>query len=81
MSKRPSRVLPGFALSLGLSVFYLSLIVLLPASTLVLQASEMSLKEFFQAITDPRLIAAYKVTFSAAAIASVLNALFGLLMA
>lgn len=81
MLKKSSRVLPGFTLSLGLSVFYLSLIVLLPASTLVLQASEMTLREFFQVITDPRLVAAYKVTFAGAAIASILNALFGLLMA
>ncbi|MBE8716566.1 sulfate ABC transporter permease subunit CysT [Cellvibrio sp. KB43] len=79
--KKSSRVLPGFTLSLGLSVFYLSLIVLLPASTLVLQAAEMSLKEFFQVVTDPRLMAAYKVTFAGAAIASILNAIFGLLMA
>lgn len=81
MLKKSSRVLPGFTLSLGLSVFYLSLIVLLPASTLVLQAAEMSLKEFFQVVTDPRLMAAYKVTFAGAAIASILNAIFGLLMA
>lgn len=81
MLKKSSRVLPGFTLSLGLSVFYLSLIVLLPASTLVLQASEMTLREFFEVVTDPRLVAAYKVTFAAAAIACLLNACFGLLMA
>jgi sulfate transport system permease protein len=74
-------VLPGFTLSLGLGVFYLSLIVLLPAITLVLQSFQISWDEFVFYLTDPRLISAFKVTFLAAAFASVLNGLLGLLLA
>lgn len=76
-----SRVLPGFTLSLGLGVFYLSLIVLLPAITLILQSFEISWDEFVFYLTDPRLISAFKVTFLAAAFASVLNGMLGLLLA
>ena len=74
-------MLPGFTLSLGLGVFYLCLIVLLPAITLVLQSFEISWDEFVFYLTDPRLIAAFKVTFSAAAFASLFNGLLGLLLA
>lgn len=74
-------MLPGFKLSLGLGVFYLSLIVLLPAITLVLQTFEISWDEFVFYITDPRLLAAFKVTFSAAAFATVFNGLLGMLLA
>lgn len=80
-SFRKARVLPGFTLSLGLGVFYLSLIVLLPAITLVLQSFEISWDEFVFFLSDPRLIASFKVTFGAAALASVLNGLLGLLLA
>lgn len=76
-----ARVLPGFSLSLGLGVFYLCLIVLLPAITLVLQSLDISWDEFVFYITDPRLLAAFKVTFSAAAFATLLNGLLGLLLA
>jgi sulfate transport system permease protein len=78
---KPKRVLPGLTLSLGLSVVYLSLIVLLPAITLVLKAADISLKELVFYFTDPRLISSFKVTFSAAAVATVFNGLIGLLLA
>lgn len=75
------RVLPGFRLSLGLSVLYLSLIVLLPASTLVLQAAQISWSELVFYFTDPRLLSAIRVTFLAAFCASIVNAFLGLLLA
>ncbi len=78
---RPKPVLPGFALSLGLSVVYLSLIVLLPAITLVLKAADISWNELLFYFTDPRLISSFKVTFAAAALATVFNGLIGLLLA
>lgn len=81
MLSRPKRVLPGLTLSLGLSVFYLSLIVLLPAITLVIKAAEVSWGELVFYFTDPRLLASFKVTFLAAAIATVFNGLLGLLLA
>ena len=79
--KGSSRVLPGFRLSLGLGVLYLSLIVLLPATTLVLQAAEIRWSELVFYFTDPRLLAAIRVTFFAASCAAACNALLGLLLA
>lgn len=81
MIKKPTRVLPGFTLSLGLGVFYLSLIVLLPAITLVLQSLQISWDQFIFYITDPRLLASFRVTFLAAGFATVLNLFLGLLLA
>lgn len=81
MTKKSLRVLPGFALSLGLGVFYLSLVVLLPAITLVLQSLQISWDEFVFYITDPRLLSSFRVTFMAAGIATVLNLFLGLLLA
>lgn len=81
MTKKSLRVLPGFTLSLGLGVFYLSLVVLLPAITLVLQSLQISWDEFIFYLTDPRLLASFRVTFLAAASATVLNLFLGLLLA
>ncbi|ACE83715.1 sulfate ABC transporter permease subunit CysT [Cellvibrio japonicus] len=78
---RPKRVLPGLTLSLGLSVFYLSLIVLLPAITLILKAAEISWNELVFYFTDPRLLASFKVTFLTAAVATFFNGVLGLLLA
>jgi sulfate transport system permease protein len=79
--KKPARVLPGFTLSLGLGVFYLSLVVLLPAITLVMQSLQISWDEFVFYLTDPRLLSSFRVTIFAAAIATVLNLFLGLLLA
>lgn len=81
MIKIRKKVLPGFSLSLGLSVFYLSLIVLLPAITLAVQTLEISWDQAWFYLTDPRLISAFKVTFSAGAIATFFNGVFGLILA
>ncbi|QEI14200.1 sulfate ABC transporter permease subunit CysT [Cellvibrio japonicus] len=81
MLSRPKRVLPGLTLSLGLSVFYLSLIVLLPAITLILKAAEISWNELVFYFTDPRLLASFKVTFLTAAVATFFNGVLGLLLA
>lgn len=81
LRSKPKRVLPGLTLSLGLSVVYLSLIVLLPAITLVLKAADISWNELMFYFTDPRLISSFKVTFSAAALATVFNGFIGLLLA
>lgn len=78
---RQQRVLPGFTLSLGVSLLFVSLILLLPATGLIMQTSEMSFIDYWQVITDPRLLASYKVTLGSALIASVFNGLFGLLLA
>ena len=75
------RVLPGFTLSLGTSLLFVSLIILLPLTGLVMNTSQMGWEEYWRVVTDPRVVATYKVTLSAAAVASLFNMAFGLLMA
>lgn len=75
------RVLPGFGLSLGSTLFYTCLILLLPMSALVVQLSEMSWAQYWAVITHPQIVAAYKVTLLSACVASIFNAIFGMLLA
>ncbi|OON39051.1 sulfate ABC transporter permease subunit CysT [Izhakiella australiensis] len=75
------RVLPGFGISLGSSLFFTCLILLLPLSALLMQLSQMTLAQYWQVITNPQIVAAYKVTLLAAGVASIFNAFFGMLMA
>ncbi|CAD6510574.1 sulfate/thiosulfate ABC transporter permease CysT [Candidatus Profftia tarda] len=83
MSSRavPKRVLPGFSLSLGSSLFYTCLILLLPLSALFVQLAHMTWQQHWEIITNSRVLAAYKVTLLAAGCASVFNGIFGMLMA
>ncbi|ARU94845.1 sulfate/thiosulfate ABC transporter permease CysT [Tatumella citrea] len=80
-SMRHKRVLPGFGLSLGTSLFFTCLVLLLPMSALVIQLSKMTWADYWHVVTEPELVAAYKVTILSAALASAFNAVFGLLMA
>ncbi|MFT4464185.1 MAG: sulfate/thiosulfate ABC transporter permease CysT [Sodalis sp. (in: enterobacteria)] len=75
------RVLPGFGLSLGGSVLFVCLILLLPLSALVMQLVQMSWSQYWEVITGPELLAAYKITLICAGVASLFNAIFGMLMA
>ncbi|MGM8851641.1 sulfate/thiosulfate ABC transporter permease CysT [Salinicola halophyticus] len=79
--RRERRVLPGFGLSLGISLTFVSLVLLLPLTSLVGQLSQLSWSQYWFLITDPRLLASYTVTLLAAAVAALFNAVFGLLMA
>jgi sulfate transport system permease protein len=81
MSVKHHSVLPGFNLSLGFTIFYLSLIVLIPLSAAFLKASSLNLHDFWVAVASPRVVASYKLTFGASLIAALINALFGLLTA
>ena len=74
-------VLPGFNLSLGYTIFYLSLIVLIPLSAAFIKTTELSLNEFWAVVSTPRVVASYKLTFGASFIAALINAVFGLLTA
>lgn len=74
-------LLPGFGLSFGFSVFYLSLVILLPLSALLLYVSDMSWAQYWQAISDPRVVQTYKVTISAAFYSTLVVLLIGLLLA
>jgi len=78
--KRPS-VLPGFGLSLGFTLVYLSLIVLIPLAGLVLKTAELGPAEIVHIITDRRTVAALKLSFGAAFVAAAINAVFGVLVA
>jgi sulfate transport system permease protein len=75
------KVLPGFNLTLGYTLLYLSLIVLIPLSALVFKTFTMSWPEFWAAVTSPRVLASYRLTFGASFIAALVNVVFGLLLA
>jgi len=79
--RRSARVLPGFNLTLGFALLYLSLIVLIPLSALVLKTFTLTWPLFWEAVTSPRVMASYRLTFGAAFIAALVNAVFGLLIA
>ncbi|CAN4268077.1 CysU ABC-type sulfate transport system, permease component [Methylophilaceae bacterium] len=79
--KKRKNVLPGFNLSLGYTIFYLSLIVLIPLSAAFVKTTELSLNEFWAVVSTPRVVASYKLTFGASFIAALINAVFGLLTA
>lgn len=74
-------VLPGFSLTLGLSVLYLSLIVLIPLSATFFKAATLGWGGFWEVISHPRVLASYKLTFGAALAGAAINAVFGLLVA
>lgn len=81
MSSSARRVLPGFGLSLGFTLAYLSLIVLIPLSAVFIKAAGMTYQEFLDAVTDPRVVASYKLSFGASLLAAAINAVFGLILA
>ncbi|MDZ7920207.1 sulfate ABC transporter permease subunit CysT [Rhodoferax sp.] len=81
-AKRPAkRVLPGFRLTLGFTLFYLALIVLIPLSALVFKTFTLTWEQFISAVSSPRVIASYQLTFGASFLAALVNAVFGLLIA
>ncbi|NMO15274.1 sulfate ABC transporter permease subunit CysT [Pyxidicoccus fallax] len=74
---RRGGVLPGYGLALGFTVLYLGLLVLLPLGALVLKASTLSWEGFVAAVTGPRALAAYRLSFGASLVGAVVNAVFG----
>lgn len=78
---RRHSVLPGFNLTLGLTLLYLSLIVLLPLSAAFIKTSSLSGEAFLNAIWSPRVIASYKLSFGASFFGACVNGVFGLLVA
>jgi sulfate transport system permease protein len=75
------RVLPGFHLSLGITLFWLGLIVLVPLSALFLKTFTLTWPQFIDAVTAPRVLAAYRLTFGASFLAALVNVGAGLLLA
>ena len=79
---RRRSVLPGFDLALGLTLLYLSLIVLIPLSATFLRTvNDLTWVQFVETVTSPRVVASYKLTFGASLLAAIVNAVFGLLVA
>ena len=81
MSRTSRRVLPGFRLGLGYTIFYLSIIVLVPLAAGIFKAADLTLAEFWAVVWTPRAIAAYKLTFTASLTAAVINVVLGLIVA
>lgn len=73
--------LPGFKLSLGFTIFYVSLIILLPLSMIILNTMNLSFSEFWLIVSDERAIASYKLTISSSLLAALINVIFGVLIA
>jgi sulfate transport system permease protein len=78
---KATRVLPGFNITLGFTLTYLSLIVLIPLSALIFKTFALSWPEFWAAVSSPRVVASYRLTFGASLIAALINVIFGLLIA
>jgi sulfate/thiosulfate transport system permease protein len=74
-------VLPGFKLTLGYTIFYLLLIVIVPLLTLPVRAASATWNTFWATITDPRVVASYQLSIGAAFVAACINAVFGLIVA
>ena len=79
--RTPRRVLPGFKITLGFTLFYLSVIVLIPLSALLFKTFTLTWEQFIAAVTSPRVVASYQLTFGASFLAALVNAVFGLLVA
>ncbi len=75
--RAPYRVMPGFGLSLGFTIFYLALIVLIPLSAVFLKTFTMTWEAFWHAVTSERVMASYRLSFGASLIAAAINVVFG----
>jgi sulfate/thiosulfate transport system permease protein len=78
---RAHNVLPGFGLTMGFTLFYLSLIVLIPLSAAFIKTAGLPFDKFWETVSAPRVVASYQVTFGASLLAACINAVFGLLVA
>ena len=81
-SRRPAfRVLPGFGLTMGITVMYVSLVVLLPLSAAFLRSATLGPERFWQVVTAPRVLASLRLSFGASLVAALINAVFGFIIA
>ena len=81
MSIAQRTILPGFGLTIGITILYLGLLVLIPLAALVLKAAGLTWVEFWATVTDPRVLASYRLSFGAALAAALINVMFGTLLA
>src|SRR5690606_38061250 len=77
----PFRVIPGFNITLGFTLLYLCLIVLIPLSAVFLKTFTLSWGEFWEIVTSDRVMASYRLSFGASLIAAVINVIFGTVVA
>ncbi len=75
------RVIPGFPLSMGITLAMVSMIVLIPMASIIICASDLSLQEFIQIVTAKNVVSGYVVSFSCALIAAIINCIFGVILA
>jgi len=75
------RVIPGFHFTMGITMFYLALIVLIPLAGFLLQGSGMGMEKFMATVLDPRVLHSYVVSFGCAFVAAVINSVFGIILA
>ncbi len=78
---RRHSVLPGFGIALGVTLTYLSVIVLIPLSAAFIKTATLSWEQFWNIVTAPRVVASYQLTFGASFLAAAINAVFGLVVA
>ena len=81
LSLKQRSVLPGFGLTMGFTLLYLSLIVLIPLSATFLKTAAMSWGQFWSTVTEPRALASYRLSFGASLIGAAINMVFGMLAA
>jgi sulfate transport system permease protein len=74
-------VIPGFGLTIGVTLLYLGLLVLIPLGALVLKSAGLTWEQFWTTVTDERVVASYRLSFGAALVAALINAVFGVLVA
>ena len=80
-SAKSRRVLPGFGLSMGVTLSYLSLIVLIPLTAVFIKSASLGWTEFWHVATAPRVMASYRLSFGASLLAAAINVVFGLMLA
>lgn len=74
-------IIPGFGMTLGFTLFYMGLIVMIPLAGLVFKTLEMGWEDFVGTVTDPRVLAAFRISFGVSFVAALINAFFGLILA
>lgn len=79
--RKKKRVIPGFGLSLGVTVTILGLVVLIPLCSLVVFSAQLSFGDFIKTVTRPRVLSSYRVSFETALIAAVIDAVMGVMLA
>ena len=79
--KKTRGIIPGFKLTMGFTLAYLSLIVLIPLASVVLKSMGIGVDGFLDTVLNPRAVASYKVSFSCALTAALVNSIFGIILA